>query len=89
MSYKVAFAPDAVADWQLLPLSVQEAVLDELERVAASASFPPSIVEFTCEITHHDAGAERHLSLYLSVSHATNTISLLGVGGFTESDPLG
>ena len=41
MTYRHVFAGDASRDWQKLDLGLQEAVLDELDRIADALPFPP------------------------------------------------
>jgi hypothetical protein len=77
MSFVPDFAPDARSQWQALDILLQEMVLDEIERLAAS---PPLRVEHVSDLTH-DVGPSRHyLFVHVNVDHRRRAISVVGVG---------
>jgi hypothetical protein len=85
VSYRIVFAADARSDWGRMSVDVQEAVLDELDRLADTPSFPASAVEVTYRLTYEAVATRYGLSLSLGISHLTNTITVLGVD--YSSDP--
>ena len=85
MSYRHVFAGDAQRDWQKLEIGLQEAVLDELDRLS---EVPPTSAD-PAQLVHDfvvDAPGTRYvLFLYLGISHANRMITVLSVGHFADS----
>jgi len=82
MSYKLAFAADAQAEWRKSEAFVQEAILDELDRVADTPLGPAS--EFVHDFTFDHESKRHAVFLYLVLNHETKTITVLGVGHVSD-----
>lgn len=82
MSYALDVSPDTLADLRTLDLPLQEAFLDELDRLADDpARVPPPIDGFRSIHTFpvaHD-GEEHLLIASVHVDHAGRMLSSLGV----------
>ncbi|HXE52918.1 MAG TPA: hypothetical protein VN541_07890 [Tepidisphaeraceae bacterium] len=85
MSYTLGFAPDAQSQWQSLPVPLQEAALDEADRLAID---PPRQGEHVAEVVI-DEGAVRHYTfVHVLIDHARRKLTVVGVG-YVRRDPAG
>ena len=79
MSYALDVAPDAHTAWRGLDVDVQEAVLDELDRIAATPfSLPrgPAVRDLVVSV-----GPVRHyVFIQVSVNHARAVVSVYRIG---------
>ena len=84
MTYRHAFAGDAARDWQKLTIGLQEAVLDELDRLCESPSFPPAETQVIHDFIVDTPQARHVVFLYLVINHASGQVTVLSVGHFSD-----
>jgi len=78
MSYALAFTADARYDLGELDFNLQELVLDELDRVAASQTLTTGNT-FVRDIVHELPGIRHYLFLHLAVDLPRSTLVILGI----------
>jgi hypothetical protein len=76
MSYALAFTADARYDFALLPIPLQELVLDELDRVA---SLPAPAGTFVCDIAADTTGVRDYVFIHLALDRPNHALLILGI----------
>lgn len=77
MSYALAFTADARYDFALIPIPLQELVLDELDRIAAGSSFPNGT--FVREVVRDVQKIRDYVFIHLALDRPENSLLILGM----------
>lgn len=77
MSFIPGFAPDAISQWIALDFELQELVLDEIDRLAAT---PPDGPEHFADLVHMGVELRHYLFIHLIVDVSRRRIVVVGVG---------
>jgi hypothetical protein len=85
MSYRIDFALDAQTEWRKLPVAVQEAVLDEMDRLSGADALPTTIYRGHHDFVFEVAGTRHYVFLSMSLNTVTRSLSVLSVGYFARS----
>jgi hypothetical protein len=83
MSYALEFTPDARASWRSLDVVVQEAALDELERIAGGTALPRR--RWVHDVAFSIGGVRHYLFFELRAWVTTNTLKVYRVGHYSRS----
>ena len=86
MSYALEFAPDAQAAWRGLDLALQEAVLDELDRLAERPLSLPRGASVR-DIVRDLPGARHYVFAQVFPNHARQTLHVYSIGSYVR--PIG
>jgi hypothetical protein len=78
MSYVPGFAPDGQADWRELDVDLQERVLDEVDRIAASPPSSPAASLLT-DIVVERSGAKHYVWIRYVVNHTAMSVTVIGI----------
>jgi hypothetical protein len=82
MAYALEFTADAGASWRSLDVVVQEAALDELERIAGGAALPRR--RWVHDVVVTIGGVRHYLFFELRAWATTNTLKVYRVGHFSR-----
>lgn len=77
MSYVPGFAPDANADWRELDTTLQERVLDEMDRIAADPPSPGT--RFLADFVEEALGAKHYVWIRYVINRSARRITVTGI----------
>lgn len=83
MSFVPEFAPDARSQWRELEPALQELVLDEIERLVASASTTRRR-EFYHDLRHERQGTTDYVFLRIHVDRVRRVLTVAGVVHYVQ-----
>ena len=83
MSYALDFAPEARAAWLTLDVTLQEAVLDEIDRLADSPFSLPRGASVR-DVVRDTAGTRHYVFIQLATDHAGQTVHVYSIGHFAR-----
>jgi hypothetical protein len=83
MSYALEFAPDARSAWRGLDVAVQEAVLDELDRLADRPLSLPRGASVH-DLVRQSGDTRTYVFIQAAANHAKQTLNVYSIGSYTR-----